>query len=68
MGLGTHQFGWMPVTDARSRTGDRAMQKWSLAGENQVVRRRSIAGWTSALDTETLKALVEAGELSTAIN
>src|ERR1700720_670710 len=65
MGFGTHQFGWMPFTGARSLSGDRATLKWWLWGEDQGAD----ADWTtSALDAKSLKSLVEAGQLSTAID
>jgi hypothetical protein len=69
MGLGTHQFGRMPFIGAQSLTGDRAIIKWGLWGDDQGARWSPSAGRTvSALYTKPLKPLVEAGELSTAIN
>src|SRR5580692_12653808 len=55
----------MPFTGARSLSGDRAILKWWLSGEDQGAHAGRA---TSALDPKSLKSLVEAGQLSTAVD
>src|SRR5690348_11659587 len=68
MGFGTHRYGWVPVTVAQSQIGDRTIERLSLYAKNQEVCRAAQRQRQSALDAETLEALVEARELPAGVD